>query len=140
MNLTESSEPHLSEIVLREMAVMFVRCNDDVSKFGALWQDLETRVGLKGRKFYGAFYEDAEEYRACVLQMPDDDPGALELEVGSLPGGTYLRARIRGEAPQIYEKIEPTFQFMFQCAQRDLSRPQIEFYRSHGEIDCLMPI
>ena len=120
--------------------ILFMRCEDDVEKFGPLWQELETRVGLRGRKFYGAFFEEANEYHVCVRAEPTDDPDDLGLETGLLPGGTYLRMRLRGEAPAVYSRIGPTFVEMMKTTTRDRSRPQIEFYRAHGVIDCLLPV
>jgi hypothetical protein len=52
-----------------------------------------------------------------------DDPAALGLESGRLPGGRYLRTRLRGEPRQL-----------------DESSPSIEFYRRHDEIDLLLPV
>ena len=34
------------------------------------------------------------------------------LESGTLPGGRYLRARLRGDPPAVYERIGPTFDEM----------------------------
>ena len=49
-------------------------------------QEVEEAVGLRGRKYYGAFDNDGE-YRICVQLRDGDDPHALGLEVGSLPAG-----------------------------------------------------
>jgi DNA gyrase inhibitor GyrI len=62
------------------------------------------------------------------------------LESGTLPGGTYLRARLRGEPPGIYERIKPTFDELMRQAPADESRPSLEHYRRHDEIDLLLPI
>ena len=75
-----------------EIAVMFIRTPDDVALFGPAFMRLEELVGTRGRKFYGAFYPRKKEYRACVVSREDDDPQALGLETGTLPGGRYLRA------------------------------------------------
>lgn len=124
-----------------ETPVMFVRGNDDQADIGRAWAELEEVVGsLKGRKFYGAVDKDGSEYRACVEIRDGDDPAALGLEAGSLPGGTYLRARIGGEPPRVYELIVPAFQELARTAARDDSRPEIEFYRRHDAIDLLMPV
>src|ERR1700694_364147 len=93
-----------------ETQVMFFRSADDPAEFGPLWERLEALVGLRGRKFFAAFYPSIEEYRVCVQIREDDDPDALGLESGTLPGGRYLRARLRGQPPEVYERIEPTFQ------------------------------
>ena len=67
-----------------EIAVMFIRTPDDVEAFGPAFERLEGLVGLRGRKFYGAFYPREKEYRACVEVKEGDDPEALGLESGTL--------------------------------------------------------
>jgi len=97
-------------------------------------------VGLRGRKFFGAFDPSTREYRVCVQVREGDDPAALGLESGTLPGGRYLRARLRGEPPEVYERIGPTFAALVKAARADETRPSIEFYRHRDEIDLLLPV
>jgi GyrI-like small molecule binding domain len=123
-----------------DVAVMFIRLRDDLAEMGPAWQRLEELVGTRGRKFFGAFYPSTKEYRVCVQMKDDDEPNALGLETGTLPGGRYLRARIRGEPPTLYERIAPTFQELLKRGASDESRPSIEFYRRHDEIDLLLPV
>lgn len=123
-----------------ETQVMFLRTTDDPAKFGPLWERLEALVGLRGRKFFGAFYPSTQEYRACVGMREGDDPAALGLDSGTLPSGRYLRARLRGEPPGVYERIGPTFDALMKEAHPDKTRPSIEFYRQRDEIDLLLPI
>ena len=52
---------------------------------------------------------------------------ALGVEEGELPGGRYLRARLRGEPPAVYERIGPTFTALVRRATPDERRPSIEF-------------
>ena len=119
---------------------MFIRTPDDVLAFGPAFERLEELVGLPGRKFYGAFYPREKEYRACVELQEGDDPQALGLERGTLPGGRYLRARLRGEPPELYGRIGPTFEALIAQTAPDESRPSIEFYRRHDEIDLFLPV
>ncbi len=123
-----------------ETQVMFLRTTDDPAKIGGLWERLEALVGLRGRKFFGAFDASTREYRVCVQVREDDDPSALGLESGTLPGGRYLRARLRGEPPEVYERIGPTFAALVKAARPDETRPSIEFYRHRDEIDLLLPV
>src|SRR3954451_19849132 len=44
--------------------VLFVRCADDLAEMQATWARFEDLVGLRGRRFYGAYYPLTEEY--CV--------------------------------------------------------------------------
>jgi hypothetical protein len=120
--------------------VMFVRTADEPVDMGRGWHELEAVVGLRGRKFFGAFDPSPREYRVCVQARDDDDAQALGLESGVLPGGRYLRARLRGEPPAVYERIAPTFQQLLRMATADETRPELEFYRHRGEIDLLLPV
>jgi len=123
-----------------EIQVMFLRSPDDPAAFGPLWERLEALVGLRGRKFFGAFIASSNEYHVCVQMKEGDDPAALGLESGTLPGGRYLRARLHGKPPGVYERIGPTFKALMKVAHADETRPEIEFYRSFDEIDLLLPI
>jgi hypothetical protein len=120
--------------------VLFVRCADELPEMQAAWARFEAIVGLRGRKFYGAFYPATGEYRVCAQRRDNDDPGSLGVESGELPGGRYLRARLRGEPPAVYERIGPTFEALIREATPDENRPSIEFYRRRDEIDLLLPI
>jgi hypothetical protein len=130
----------MDEVEREPIDVMFIRTADDVAEFGPAWQRLEDLVGTHGRKFFGAFYPSAKEYRVCVQVKEGDDPSRLGLEAGTLPGGRYLRERIRGEPPALYERIAPTFEELLKHATSDETRPSIEFYRRHDEIDLLLPV
>ena len=81
---------------------MFKRVADEIGAIRQGMQEVENAVGLRGRKYYGAFDNDGE-YRVCVQLREDDDPQALGLEVGTLPGGRYARERLTGEPPEVYE-------------------------------------
>ncbi|GGF50666.1 hypothetical protein GCM10010922_28220 [Microbacterium sorbitolivorans] len=64
----------------------------------------------------------------------------LKLDETTIPGGLYLRLRLRGNAPEIYEQISPAFDALFALADHDSARPHIEYYKREGEMDCLLPI
>ena len=123
-----------------ELEVLFIRTPDDVEQFGPAFQRLEELVGTRGRKFYGAFYPRERAYRACVVMQDGDDVGALGVEAGTLPGGRYLRTRLRGDPPELYGRIAPTFDKLVAMAAPDESRPSLEFYRRHDELDLFLPI
>ena len=55
--------------------------------------------GFTARKFFGTFDPSTGEYRVCAQIREGDDPAALGLETTMIPGGTYLRARLRGDPP-----------------------------------------
>ena len=125
----------------KDIPVMFRRTTDAQEAITRTWAEVETAVGsLKGRKFYGAFHVSTGEYWVCVKQRDGDDPGALGLEEGTLPGGRYARERLEGEPPAVYGLIKPTFDRLTQRSDGDVSRPSIEFYRRRDVIDLLLPI
>ena len=128
-----------SEVEREEIAVQFVRVPDGIEHIRRAWDELEAVVALRGRRFYGAFDPVAEDYRACV-EMRDGDELVPGLESGTLPGGRYLRARLRGDPPGVYERIGPTFEELTRERKPDLSRPSLEHYRRYVEIDLLLPI
>ena len=129
----------MDKVEREPVEVMFIRTGDDPAEFGPAFGRLEELVGTRGRKFFGAFFPQTE-YRACVQLKEDDDPSTLGLETGQLPGGRYLRERLKGEPPALYERIGPTFEAMAREVDSDETRPGIEFYRRHDEIDFLLPI
>jgi len=127
------------EVEREEIAVQFVCVPDALEHIRSAWDELEAAVPLRGRHFWGAYDPIADDYRACVEVRSGDEvvPG---LESGTLPGGRYLRARLRGDPPALYERIKPTFDEMIGQAKPDERRPSLEHYRRHDEIDLLLPI
>jgi len=124
-----------------DVRVMFKRVADEQSAISRGMVELEEAIGsLRGRKFYGAFDASGSEYRVCVQLREDDQPDALGLEVGTLPGGRYARVRLQGEPPGVYRLIAPAFKKLAERADRDRSRPGIEFYRRHDVVDLLLPV
>jgi hypothetical protein len=119
--------------------VQFVRVPDGLEHIRRAWDELEAVVPLRGRHFYGAFDPVADDYRACVELREGDEP-APGLESGTLPGGRFLRARLRGDPPGVYERIGPTFDELTRERKPDTSRPSLEHYRRYDEIDLLLPI
>jgi GyrI-like small molecule binding domain len=124
-----------------ETPILFLRAADTQEGITAAWEALESRFeSLRGRRFFGAVYPEANEYLACVRVEAGDDAVQLALESGSLPGGTYARVRLTGEPPQVYDLIGPTFAALERRPERDDTRPSIEHYRRRDEIDLLLPV
>jgi GyrI-like small molecule binding protein len=124
-----------------DVAVMFKRVADEQTAISRGWAEVEEAVGsLRGRKFYGVFDGASGEYRVCVQLRDEDEPAALGLETGTLPGGRYAQVRLQGEPPAVYERIAPTFERLAQRPDHDPSRPGIEFYRRRDVIDLLLPV
>jgi hypothetical protein len=124
-----------------DVSVMLRWVQDEVPAIRQAWSEVERALGsLRGRKFYGAFDPDRKQYAVCVALREGDDPSALGLEAGSLPGGKYARVRLKGEPPAVYDLIPPTMERLAARRDRDPHRPQLEFYRRRDEIDLLMPV
>ena len=128
-----------SEIEREEISVQFVRVPDGIEHIRRAWSELEAVVALRGRHFYGAFDPIADDYRACV-EVRDGDEPVPGLESGRLPGGRFLRARLHGDPPGVYERIGPTFEELTRHTKPDETRPSLEHYRRRDEIDLLLPI
>jgi predicted transcriptional regulator YdeE len=123
----------------RPTAVAFLRGEDSPEGIRRVWDALERLVPLHGRRFYGTVDVRAGEYRACV-ELREGDAVPDGLERGTIPGGTYLRARLRGEPPAVYERIPAVFDELVAAAEPDPARPSIEHYRRRDEIDLLLPV
>jgi predicted transcriptional regulator YdeE len=129
-------------VVAREVTrVLFRSATDEQAAITEAWTELERAIGsLRGRRFYGAFDEATGEYRACVERRDDDDPLALGLEEGTLPGGHYARVRLHGEPPELYRQIAPAFERLAGRPDHDPSRPSLELYKRHDTIELLLPV
>jgi len=134
--------PEEARLVDRDaVPVMFRRVTGEPAVIRQAWAEVEKSIGsLRGRKFYGAFDPRSGEYRVCVGLREGDDPDELRLETGTLPGGRYLRVRLHGEPPDVYDLIGPTFKTLAQRPDRDLARPELENYRRRDVIDLLVPV
>lgn len=113
----------------------------DIPTVQAAWPEFEGSFdSLRGRRMMGLFYDSIGLYRMSSVRLDRDDDNALNLDETVIPGGSYLRLRLRGQAPDIYGQIASAFDALFSFADHDPSRPHIEYYRREGEVDCLVPI
>jgi hypothetical protein len=119
---------------------MLVRVADKLPEIQRAWAEFETAVGLRGRKFYGAFDPVTASYSVCAVLRSDDDPAAFGAERGTLPGGRYACVRLHGEPPGVYEQIGPTARRLAQRSDADSTRPTLGYYRRHDIIDVLVPV
>lgn len=130
----------LPDLIDRELlTVMTASCADDLAQIQHLWPWFEDKVGLRGRRMYAAAYVSAGTYMTCTPVRAGDDPQALGLEVGELPGGWFRRGRLRGDPPDLYASIAPGFEELEAMSLVDQTRPLIEFYKRHNEIELWVP-
>jgi hypothetical protein len=123
-----------------DVAVMGQATVDDLPHIQQLWPSFERLVGLRGRKMYAMVDVGANTYTACTPVRDDEDPARFGLQRGTLPGGVYLRGRLAGEPPQVYERIGPGMKELEAAADLDPDRPLVEFYQRHDEIELWVPI
>jgi hypothetical protein len=140
--MTASTFQHQPDRIERpDITVMQQTTIDDLPHIQATWPPFERLVGLRGRKMYAYVDERRGTYTVCTPVRDDDDPDALSLQVGTLPGGWYLRGRIVGEPPALYGAIGAGMQELKAAAQSSVEdRPLVEFYRRHTEIELWVPI
>jgi hypothetical protein len=130
------------DLVTREDAAAFSRDVPlDIEAVQAAWPAFEAGFdSLHGRMMMGLVYGGDGVYRMTSVRLERDSDAPTDTDETIIPGGAYLRLRLRGSAPAIYEHIEPAFEVLFGLADHDSDRPHIEHYRRAGEIDCLVPI
>ncbi|MBF4549345.1 AraC family transcriptional regulator [Pseudoclavibacter sp. VKM Ac-2888] len=113
----------------------------DVEAVQAAWPDFERGFdSLQGRRMMGLVFGESGVYRLASVRLERDNANSFKLDETTIPGGAYLRLRLRGRAPGIYEQISPAFDALFALADYDTTRPHIEYYKREGEVDCLVPI
>lgn len=115
----------------------------DVDTVQAAWPAFEGAFdSLQGRRMLGLVYGGTSVYRLSCVRPERDRENALGLDETTIPGGDYLRLRLRlrGEVPDVYGQISDAFDVLFALANHDADRPHIESYRREGEVDCLVPI
>ena len=123
---------------LEPIDVMWVRAIEAPN--AEAFVELEAVVGLRGRRFYGTYDEQAGKYWACVQRREEDDRDSLGLSAGTIEGGLYASARLRGDYDDLVSRIAPTFEALTSQHTVDPSRPSIEFYRRHNEFVLYLPV
>ena len=126
------------EVMLDDIPVMYVLSPSGPEGAKQAFNALESRFkSLRGRRFYGTFYEG--EYRACVAIQPDDNPEGLRLETSTIPGGKYVREKLMNWTRRVPE-IGKIFKQMGEEYSCDPDRPSIEYYKSQFELHLLLPV
>lgn len=127
--------------LLREHTpVLMQTTTPDPAEMQRTWAEFEARVGLHGRKMYGLMDKAHGLYTVCTPLREGDAPDRLSVETGTLPGGWYLPGRLEAQPPALYDLIGPGFDALRLLAERDTTRPEVEFYRRLDQVDLWMPI
>jgi hypothetical protein len=71
--------------------------------------------------------------------MLEDDPSSMGLDTFIIPGGRYIRKKMKDWLERI-PKIEKTFISLAKQHPSDPERPSIEFYRSQKELILFLPV
>src|SRR5579875_169146 len=135
MSLSDLFDSEPVRIERREERVMLARTRDELEAIQELWPRFERLVGLRGRRMYALVDGPRGEYVTCTPVRDGDDPAALGLEIGVLPGGAYLRARLTGDPPALYERIGPGMRALAALARADPARPEVEYYRRRDQVE-----
>ena len=125
------------QVTREAMPVHYVAGPDELAGIREAWRRLEAVVALRGRRFFGVVWPDGV-YWAAVEDKPGVDDG--DLAAGVIPGGAYARSRLRGEPPEVYDRIAPAMEALEVATARDPARPGLEHYRRRDEIDVLIPV
>lgn len=142
--MTDQLTSHLgdvSRVTRDDVAIMYLDVAFDVEAIQAGWPEFESRFdSLRGRKMMAVVFPERGIYRLATAMRDDDDPDAMGLQIGALPGGAYLRLALVDEAPRLYQNIGPAFIELQALGDHDPSRPSVELYCGQGEVECLLPV
>jgi hypothetical protein len=124
----------------QDVSVMEHSTADELARIQQAWPWFEQLVGLRGRKMFARVDESAGTYTVCTPVTNDDHPERLGLSLGTLAGGYYLRGRLTGAPDEIYRRISDGMSELKAVAAADDTRPLVEFYRRHDQIELWVPI
>ncbi len=128
---------------LREIeskTVMYIETTDIPDGIANTFTHLESRLPtLRQRKFYGVMF--GNKYWAAVELKPQDDPTAMKLKVGKIPGGVYICTKLKDwRQESLANDIPQTFNEITMGKHVDPTRPFVEFYRSQQELILYAPV
>lgn len=131
----------ITALLRRDEPIMYADVAFDVEAIQAGWPDFESRfTSVRGRTMMAVVFPERSVYRLAAVMRDEDDPDALDLRMGVLPGGRYLRLSLRGDALRVHRDIGPAFERLRGLGEYDTSRPCVEVYLSAEAVDCLMPV
>ncbi|HBJ84129.1 MAG TPA: hypothetical protein DDZ88_09730 [Verrucomicrobiales bacterium] len=137
MNATIIKQPKLRLISMK--SAKFPEGNRDA--FRAIESHLKT---LKGRRFYGLVYDSDEGMEYFAGLVPDSEIEErkfteLGFPITEVEGGACARIKLLDWTSKT-DQIGPSFGAMIDQFGIDISRPQMEYYRSLSELHLLLPV
>jgi hypothetical protein len=131
----------VTALVREDTPVMHLDVAFEVDAIQAGWPDFESRFpSLRGRRMMAIVLPEQRIYRLATPMRDEDDPDAVGLRMGVLPGGPYLQLSLAGDVRGVHRDIAPAFEEMRGLGEYDPGRPCVEVYRSPHEVDCLLPV
>lgn len=106
------------------------------------FDQLEKITGLKGRKMYGVYFSDKNEYWACAAVRDGDENIKHLLNQEIIQGGQYAYEVLKGDHEIIADQIVGTIDKLYKDNKDivDNLRLPIEFYERHNKIILMVPI
>lgn len=136
-----SSLGEVRALHLRDQAILYLDVGFDVEAIQAGWPAFESRfASLRGRRMMALVLAEQRLYRLATPMRDEDDPDALRLGMGVLPGGAYLRLTLEGDERSVHRGIGAAFEELRRLGEPDPARPAVEVYRSPREVECLLPV
>jgi hypothetical protein len=124
-----------------DVAIVYLDVAADVESIQGGWPTFESRFSsLRGRVMMAAVYPERGIYRLATLMRNEDDPDALGLSMGVLPGGACLRLVLAGDPPVVHGRIGRAFETLRGLGEPDPSRPCLEIYASPTRVECYLPV
>ena len=121
-----------------DIPVVYIIAKDGLAGAKEAFKKLKTIIGkVSGKKFYGVFDKENNEYRACV--KIEGDINNCNLERGVIPGGKYARKKIK-DWSKSFDRVSISFSKLCEKNKTDLDRPTVEFYRSVRDLIVMVPV
>lgn len=134
--------PMVSSTILPETILMYCSVKG-VANAKTAFVKLESALPtLRGRRFYGYYDPDTEEYRACVEMISaDPDPATHGFEKWTVPAGPYVYEKImdwQSKTSTIASVVQKLIED--NKPKIDWSRPILEHYRALNELRIMLPV
>lgn len=134
----ESALGPIDIVTLGDAPALSLDVPDEPTAIAEAWPAFVARFDDTSTRMYMGLHDPSGTYRlSSILMDAAEDEEGLTRTV--LPGGQYMRLRLRAEAASD-EGIREAFAVLFAQADRDETRPHIEYFRGPGQVDCLVPI